>query len=137
MNRSDFQKLAEIRVQDARILLDAGRFDAAYYLVGYAVECALKACIAKQVKEFDFPDRKIVKDSWVHDLNQLLQLSGVGPLHDEELKKNPAFDGYWAVVKDWKEDSRYAITPEKTARNMFAAVTDAQNGILAWLMNHW
>jgi len=137
VNRSDFQKLAEIRVQDARILLDAGRFDGAYYLVGYAVECALKACIAKQVKEFDFPDRKIVKDSYVHDLNQLLQLSGVGHLHDEELKKNPAFDDCWAVVKDWKEDSRYTSVPEKTARNMFAAVTDAQNGILTWLMNHW
>jgi HEPN domain len=137
VNRSDFQKLAEIRVQDAKVLLNAGRYDGAYYLAGYAVECALKACIAKQVKEFDFPDRKIVKDGYVHDLSQLLQLSGVGHLHDAELKKNTAFDDYWAVVKDWDENSRYSNTPENTARNMFEAVTDDQNGILTWLMNHW
>jgi HEPN domain len=137
VNRSDFQKLADVRVQDAKVLLDARRFDGAYYLVGYAVECALKACIAKQVKEFDFPDRKIVTNSWVHNLTQLLRLSGVGLLHDEELKKNPSFDVYWGVVRGWEENSRYANTPEKTARDMFDAVTDPNNGILTWLKNHW
>ena len=30
-----------------KVLLDAGRYPAAYYLVGYAVECGLKACVAK------------------------------------------------------------------------------------------
>ena len=39
MNRSDLQKIADIRVADAKLLLDAGRFEGAYYLIGYAVEC--------------------------------------------------------------------------------------------------
>lgn len=47
MNRSDFQDLAQIRLAEAAALLQAERFDGAYYLAGYAVECALKACIAK------------------------------------------------------------------------------------------
>jgi HEPN domain-containing protein len=47
MNRTDFQELAEERLEDARPLLDAGRFSGAYYLAGYAVECALQACIAR------------------------------------------------------------------------------------------
>ena len=50
MNRADFQKLAEIRLEEAATLLNAGKFDGAYYLSGYAVECGLKACIAKQTK---------------------------------------------------------------------------------------
>jgi HEPN domain-containing protein len=55
MNRRDFQKLALIRIADAQVLFQNGRYDAAYYLAGYAVECALKACIAKQTMRHDFP----------------------------------------------------------------------------------
>jgi hypothetical protein len=50
MNRRDLQTLADLRVTDGEKLVDAGRFSAAYYLLGYAVECALKACIAKQIR---------------------------------------------------------------------------------------
>jgi len=32
----------------------------AYYLMGYAIECAFKAAISKQIKEHDFPDKKLV-----------------------------------------------------------------------------
>lgn len=39
--------------------MDQGLYDGAYYLSGYAVEWALKACIAKNVKRYDFPDRKM------------------------------------------------------------------------------
>lgn len=47
MFRKDFQDLAMVRVREAEMLLAAGLFDGAYYLAGLAVECALKACIAK------------------------------------------------------------------------------------------
>jgi hypothetical protein len=57
MNRTDLQELAEVRIKDAQTLLDTGRFAAAYYLIGYSVECALKSCITKQIREFDFPGR--------------------------------------------------------------------------------
>ncbi len=77
MNKSDLQTLTDTRVTDAKLLLDAGRFPAAYYLLGYAVECALKACIAKQIKEHDFPDKQLVLDSYTHNLEQLLRISGV------------------------------------------------------------
>jgi hypothetical protein len=40
MNRFDLQKMAEERVADAAALLHAGRFQAAYYLCGYAIEWA-------------------------------------------------------------------------------------------------
>ena len=61
MNRIDLQKLAEDRIADAAALLNAGRWSAAYYLAGYAVECALKACIAKQTQAGDFPDKRIAE----------------------------------------------------------------------------
>jgi HEPN domain-containing protein len=71
MNRRDFQKLALIRIEDARVLFRGGRYDAAYYLAGYAVECALKACIAKQTMRHDFPpDRGSVDKVYRHQFGE-------------------------------------------------------------------
>lgn len=138
MNRSDLQTLADLRVEDARILLDAGRHGAAYYLAGYAVECALKACVAKQIREFDFPDKKLVNDSYVHDLSKLLNISGVKNLHDAEMDRNHSFATNWGIVKDWTETSRYQVTtPEPRARDFFSAVTDPTDGVITWLKKHW
>jgi HEPN domain-containing protein len=115
MNRFDLQKMAEERVADTAALLDAGRFQAAYYLCGYAVECALKACIAKQIREFDFPDRKLVNDSYVHNVEKLLKISGIERLLEEEVGRNGIFAKNWGIVKDWSEASRYNAAITETA----------------------
>jgi HEPN domain-containing protein len=80
-----------MRIADARVLLRAGRHQGAYYLSGYAVECGLKACIAKQVRRYDFPDRKTVADSYTHNLDQLLKVAGLWPTHTAELRSNLNF----------------------------------------------
>src|SRR5882757_3044767 len=137
MNRFDLQKMAEERVADAAALLDAGRFQAAYYLCGYAVECALKACIAKQVREFDFPDRKVVNDSYVHDLGKLLNVSGLVPMYQEEMGRSDVFTENWTTVRDWSEASRYnSRITENKAKELFLAITDPTNGVLPWLKKY-
>jgi HEPN domain-containing protein len=75
MNRADFQQLAELRLREAQALLAAGLPDGAYYLAGYSVECALKACISKRTQLHDFPDKKLVNDSHTHNLKELLRLA--------------------------------------------------------------
>ena len=70
MNRRDFQELSRIRLKEAQALLEQGLWDGAYYLAGYAEECALKACIAKETQRHEFPDRKRVELSHSHDLPQ-------------------------------------------------------------------
>src|SRR5439155_18484686 len=57
MNRADFHKLTEIRMREAKVLLARKCYEGAYYLAGYAVECALKACIAKRTQAHDFPPK--------------------------------------------------------------------------------
>lgn len=54
MKRSDLQKLARIRLKEAKVLLDNRQYSGAYYLSGYVIECALKACIAKQTRKERF-----------------------------------------------------------------------------------
>jgi HEPN domain-containing protein len=45
VNRSELQIMTEERLKDAKALLDGGRWEFAYYVAGYAVECGLKSCI--------------------------------------------------------------------------------------------
>ncbi|MCH8206109.1 MAG: HEPN domain-containing protein [Chloroflexi bacterium] len=109
MNRSELQRIARSRTEDAKALLDDGRFSGAYYILGYAVECALKACLAKQTRRYDFPDRKLVNASHTHDLESLLRVSGLYSDLQTESRTNRALDENWAVVKDWTVDSRYDV----------------------------
>jgi HEPN domain-containing protein len=62
MNRNDLRRLARIRLKEARMLLEADCSDGSYYLCGYAIECALKACIARNTQRHDFPDKDAVRD---------------------------------------------------------------------------
>ena len=37
VSRTDFQQMADERLSEAKLLLDAGKWSGAYYLAGYAV----------------------------------------------------------------------------------------------------
>jgi HEPN domain-containing protein len=137
MNRTEFQKLAELRLGEAKLLLDNNRYPGAYYLIGYAVECALKACIAKQTKRHDFPNKNSAK-IYTHDLNILLEFSGLQTKHREKSKKNPNFELNWTILKDWKEDARYSLEITKDqAEALYSAVVSRKDGILPWLQRWW
>jgi hypothetical protein len=138
MNRTDLQALSETRLADGAVLLRAGRYSGAYYMLGYAVECALKASVAKQIREHDFPDKKLVVDSHTHDLGKLLNLSGLRAAFDQKTASDSAFAVNWATTKDWNESTRYSTTiTEIVARDLHAAITDSASGVLPWLKTQW
>src|SRR5579875_2492255 len=107
MNRTDFQLLAEARLADAKVLLDAGRWAAAYYLLGYAIECGLKACIARRFRQDEVPEKKIVDNFYTHRLEDLLKLSELQKSRDDRATAEPAFRISWSTVRDWNEQARY------------------------------
>ena len=135
MNRSDLQRLAELRLSDAEALFAARAFEGSYYLAGYAVECALKACIAKRTREFDFPDRRKVERSYTHDLALLLNVAEREGTLQEDMRTNLDLKESWETVRVWSETSRYALNAtEESAQNMLGAIRD---WILPWLKTHW
>lgn len=138
MNRKDLQALARIRALDAKVLLAAQRYAGAYYLAGYAVECGLKACIAKRVGLHDFPDKQLALDSFNHSPVKLLATAGLAQAHAARLNASPAFSANWAIVKDWSETKRYdkSITAV-SAKDMVEAVTARGVGVLSWLRSVW
>src|SRR5437899_3182099 len=129
MLRKDFQALARIRLREARRLFDAGDHCGAYYLSGCAIECAIKACIAKRTQRHEFPDKKYAAECYDHDPARLVRLAGLQPLLEAECGAVPQFDANWTVIKDWKVDSRYdhAITVTK-AHAIFTAAAARRYG---------
>src|SRR5450759_5245968 len=98
MDRRDFQELSKVRLKEAAALLKLELFDGAYYLAGYAVECALKACIAKGTQRGEFPDKKKVDLSHSHDLPQLFKVAGLDKARIEQARKDPDFRMNWDLV---------------------------------------
>ncbi|MGZ8842989.1 MAG: HEPN domain-containing protein [Pyrinomonadaceae bacterium] len=141
MNRTDFHKLAEIRIREAKVLLDRKCYEGAYYLAGYAVECALKACIAKRTQEHDFPPKpEVVRDYYQHKIESLAKLAGL----ELELKKRASmvqfkqFHSNWNDVTKWSEQVRYETRIDsKQSRGLYRAITNSRNGVLVWLKKYW
>ncbi|MBP1971735.1 HEPN domain-containing protein [Virgibacillus natechei] len=42
MNRKELKEIAEIRLKEAKVLLENKCYDGTYYLSGYVIECVLK-----------------------------------------------------------------------------------------------
>ena len=136
MNRSSLQNLANERIKDAEALLMAGRWSGAYYLAGYAVECALKACFAKQTREYDFPQKSAQK-VFTHNISELLSLAGIKALRDNDIKTSQAQQLNWAIVEEWNESTRYEIWTEVQARQLYEAVNHSTEGAMTWIIKHW
>lgn len=138
MHRNDLRRLSRLRIREARVLLRAGLFPGAYYLAGYAVECALKACIAGQFRQHSIPDKKLVNDVYTHDVDRLLDLAGLRPALRRDTAGNPPLQTNWNVVKDWKETARYDpnITGQE-ALDLYSACAARRYGVLAWLRDRW
>jgi HEPN domain-containing protein len=133
MNRSDLQRLSKTRLKEAKLLLANGFSSGAYYLAGYAIECALKACIAKSTRRHDFPDRKLDLGSHTHNLKELLKLAQMEPL----LELEPRMEAPWKFVQEWSEESRYRAYSEHQARQLLDAIANRKNGVMPWITRHW
>ena len=138
MNRRDFQTIALVRLKEAQTLLANDLPDGAYYLCGYTVECALKACIARQTERYDFPpDPRTVQAIYTHDLNRLASLAGLDAVLAGRQQTDQTFAENWELVKDWSERSRYLRHPRDEAEHLYLAVADRQHGVLRWIRQYW
>lgn len=137
MNRRLLQKLSILRINEAQTLFTNRNYSGAYYLAGYAIECALKACIARKTKVHEFPDKSFAVKCYTHDLGNLVRLADL-ELHRASLaKQNPSFELNWTTVKDWAETSRYSLVNKIKAQELISSITEPANGVLQWLQHHW
>lgn len=126
----ELDNIARARIEDAKALLAAGRYDGATYLCGYAVEVALKARICRTLNWSDFPSTggefHAYRSFQTHELDVLLRLSG------QEGRIKQHHFGLWTAVGTWKVDSRYNVVGT-AQRPDAAAMIEAADEILAVL----
>jgi HEPN domain-containing protein len=137
LTRTDLQNLAHEKIAEAKILLDAGKWTGAYYLAGYAVECGLKACIAKLFRSDVFPEKSFSDKCYIHDLEKLVVLADLKTVRDADNTANPILADKWSIVSEWTEASRYDRKTQKEAEDLYEAITNPLHGVFPWLQARW
>ena len=137
MNRTELKAVAAMRIDEAKTLLDAGHFSGAYYLVGYSVECALKACVARKVRRGDFPDKKLANEAYIHDLDKLVAVAGLKRAFEADRRANPSLEVNWAIVKDWTVETRYEVGISSAQADDLYSACVGRNGVLPWVKRRW
>jgi HEPN domain-containing protein len=118
-------------------LLAGGHWDGAYYLAGYAVECALKACIAKATRRYDFPDKRRVDSSYSHNLAELVKIAELEDAREDREMSDPDFSRNWETSQRWSEQSRYRRYGSNDAELLLDAIRNRRHGVMAWIKLHW
>lgn len=148
--RIEFQELAVLRLKEANILLSQNYPDGAFYLAGYAVECALKSAICRILNIDDFFDMyssKVhgakVKDDVVqkfrtHDYGTLLVLSGLYFKLESDLLRDSLLEHSWSTIQlhAWSEQYRYQVAARKAVTEV-ADFIKSVNYLLQWIKKHW
>ena len=137
LTKNDLQRLAQIRLEDAILLLQNKKASSAYYLAGYAVELALKACAAKLFQNNTIPDKNLVNALYTHSLENLMATSGLLPELKTAIKNDPVFGANWGIVTKWTESSRYEFWDTMAATTLIQAIINENHGVFPWVKNHW
>lgn len=127
--RLELRRLAFARLKDARALYAAGRYDAALYLCGYAVELALKARICRTLRWAGYPDSRTEFANFgsfkIHNLQTLLELSG------EAQRIRAMHAAHWAALRAWNPARRYAPVGSTTADGARSLIISARHLVRA------
>lgn len=138
LNRDVLRVLSDGRLEEARVLLQNKLWTGAYYMTGLAVECALKSCLAAEVKQHDFPDRNFVNSMYIHNLEKLFRLNGaLWVALETDIASDKKLAVNWSTVKDWDDEKRYDVVAELDATAMYEATTETRSGIIDWVRGKW
>src|SRR5713226_2682633 len=98
-----FRQASIERLLDAKCLRDAGRFQGAIYLCGYALECQLKAtvCMARRVESLEEREAKKLGHELAHVLDAA-RLSGK-LIENEDLQI-----AFSKIANRWSTEIRYS-----------------------------
>ena len=136
LTRSNLQALSLEKKADARLLIENGRWSNAYYLYGYSIELALKACIARKFLAETIPDKKLMLQTYTHKIAELVALADLKTALAAK-RQDEAFDGRWRFIEQWSEEARYAMYEEHEARAMQDAIEAEHVGVFQWIAGYW
>ncbi len=145
-NHKELKKISKSRMRASEILIKHKDYDGAYYLMGYALERALKAIICKRLNLSQYPDKyrgdkgdsqEKVNIFKTHNFDILLTLSGLESdftlIAPERRAEN------WSECTKWNTQIRYepvGTRSEADAKRMYEALIEKPEGIITWIKKH-
>jgi HEPN domain-containing protein len=135
--KADLQALAQEKLDDAVSLVTDHRWSNGYYLAGYAVELALKACIAKTFKADTIPDKDFVNATYSHNFRNLVGTAGLSIDLRTKEQADANFAANWGVVSSWSPNARYARATQQQAEELLRAISAEDDGVFAWIKAFW
>jgi hypothetical protein len=137
LSKKDLEALAQARLDDSVALLQSQRHSSAYYLSGYAVEFALKACIAKSFQADVIPPKGFVNAIYTHKLDELMRVAGLWKNLEDDIASDPLLAASWGIASKWNEESRYQLWDPFSASSMVSAIENQKHGVFQWVKRHW
>ncbi|WP_340242028.1 hypothetical protein [Sulfitobacter pontiacus] len=137
MRRTDLQNISLGKLEAAHVLAANKRWSNAYYLAGYSVELALKACVAKLISNDTIPDRNLINKVYSHNIGELVGLAGLRTDFEAQKKADSIFAANWAICAEWSPDARYKDTSAAEATYLLHGISDETHGVLPWIRKYW
>lgn len=137
----DFKNIARRRLKTAEILISNEEWGIAVYLMGFVLECVLKATACKTLKLAKYPEVEKNKNQQIasyfrtHDFDMLLLVSGTSDIFELSGEGASSWSGFtqeYTKIGKWT-DIRYNILEqfdEGLARKLHAFLTASPNGII-------
>ncbi len=133
---ADWLEQAREHLQDGELLAAASRWQNAYLLGGYAVECALKGVLIHRRRLDRWPDRTERPEYYTHDLAKLAGFAGIEDLLLAEVQAATPMGVGWQTVKRHTLSKRYpdgARFSARAGRDMLLAIA-GEDGLVRWLI---
>lgn len=140
-NNRDFKTIAKARLKTVKILISANDWEGAAYMMGYVLECALKAAICKRLNLVTYPENtrndKVDGYFMTHKFDQLLIPSGLTDLFSatgnrDEFRSwsdfTKEYPGEWPAMR--YNPSRLSQFDEIKVKALYNCLTVTPHGII-------
>lgn len=147
----ELKRIANKRRQTAKILLDAGDWEMAVYMMALSLELALKAASCRALKLESYPETNDPNDSYFksHNFDRLLRVSGATDIFSIRIpmKNQDAFENWGIFTKAFlfpdrdyvalRYDPRMSASfNRERAMELYSALFEDKNSILKVLTRY-
>lgn len=140
----DFKTLAEDRLKLANLLISKEEWWLAAYMLGFVLECVLKAGACKSLNLEVYPGSKTTKKEKItsyfltHDFDMLLVISGASDIFGIYGKGAEAWSGFTQEFQGQYTNIRYEVKSsynEEKVKRMHDCLTREPDGIIPLMIS--
>jgi len=146
----DFRDIAKKRLKTAEILMSNQEWGMTAYILGFVLECILKASACKALNLSIYPEIEKTKNQQIvnyfrtHNFDMLLVVSGTSDIFDLSGEGASSWSGFtqeYTKIGKWT-DIRYEVLSqfdENLVKRLYKFLTEKPNGIIPLIeaKNRW